>query len=206
MNNELDDMKRLWQTAPDLTPGLESAQLLDKLSARSKDALTKLRRNLYLEAALGVFATLAFAALALNTTNLSSRFALIQLALLMTPFLFFYYLAHKNLRAGISFNKPLRQTLQDSVRFWMQGLRLYFWGGMLLLPVILIAAGWWRMSLVGIDHIWLFSGKNSDILLRIGVIWGLVGLLVWGLIYVSYGIHVRRLKKCLAELMDDENE
>ena len=112
------------------------------LSARSKDALTKLRRNLYLEAAFGVFTTLAFATLAINTTNLSSRFALIQLALLMTPFLFFYYLAHKNLQSGISLTKPLRQTLQDSVRFWTLGLRLYFWGGMLLLPVILIAAGY----------------------------------------------------------------
>lgn len=200
MNHELDDMKQLWQTAPELTPELETAQLLEMLSARSKDALTKLRRNLYLEAAFGVFTTLAFATLAINTTNLSSRFALIQLALLMTPFLFFYYLAHKNLQSGISLTKPLRQTLQDSVRFWTLGLRLYFWGGMLLLPVILIAAGWWRMTLVGIDHIWLFSGDNSAILLRIGVIWGLIGLLVWGLIYVSYGIHVRRLKRCLAEL------
>ena len=200
MNHELDDMKQLWQTAPDLTPELETTQLLKMLSARSKDALTKLRRNLYLEAAFGVFTTLAFATLAINTTNLSSRFALIQLALLMTPFLFFYYLAHKNLQSGISLTKPLRQTLQDSVRFWTLGLRLYFWGGMLLLPVILIAAGWWRMTLVGIDHIWLFGGSNSAILLRIGVIWGLIGLLVWGLIYVSYGIHVRRLKRCLAEL------
>ena len=200
MNHELDDMKQLWQTAPDLTPELETTQLLKMLSARSKDALTKLRRNLYLDAAFGVFTTLAFATLAINTTNLSSRFALIQLALLMTPFLFFYYLAHKNLQSGISLTKPLRQTLQDSVRFWTLGLRLYFWGGMLLLPVILIAASWWRMTLVGIDHIWLFSGDNSAILLRIGVIWGLIGLLVWGLIYVSYGIHVRRLKRCLAEL------
>lgn len=201
MKNELDDMKQVWQNNPAPVSPLDEQQLSAMLTQRSKTALTKLRNNLLLEAILGVALLLLLTRQAIVAPNDQARFAMIEMAFLILPLFIFYYYGLQSLKNGISFSGSLRESLKESIAFWERSLRVYFWGGMLIFPAVIIAAVSYRMGLNGDSSIILF-GDNSMILLKILGLTLFAGALVLVLIRFSYGIYVDKLKQCLAELQE----
>lgn len=198
MNNELDDMKNLWQNAA--VPVLDAQQMEVLLAGRSKNAFVKLRRNLIFEAILGLllFAALGFAAI--YSPKESARMAAAQVFFVCLPILLFYAYGIRNLKKGLSFTGNLKDTLRASVGFWKEALRLYFWFGVLILPVIFIAARWWRFSMMEEGQIQFFTGGPVLIVFKMIAAWALVAAVLWGLIHLSYGRWVKQLEKCLNEI------
>jgi hypothetical protein len=109
-------------------------------------------------------------------------------------------LALKNLKKGISMHQPLRLMLQESIQFWQLGLKVYFWGGVLLLPVVFMAARLWRQQTIGTDSLQFFTGSSTVILFKALLAWALVSAVVWILIKISYGKYIDKLKMCLKEM------
>lgn len=199
MIDELDDMKNIWQNAAPL-PGLDAQQLEALLAKRSKNAFVKLRRNLLAEAVLGFFMLVLLVFGAVYSPTAQARFAAAQLLFVCLPLFLFYYYGFKYLKKGLPLNGNLKATLTASIAFWKQTLRLYFWFGVLLLPVVFIAARWWRFSVMQNGDIQFFTGSPALIVFKMVVAWALVAALLWGMIYLSYGRWVKHLEKCLEEI------
>jgi hypothetical protein len=200
MNNELDDMKQLWQNNPAPASPLDEQQLNAMLAMRSKTALGKLRNNLLLEAFLGAALLILMTRQAIVAPNDQARFAMIEMALLILPLFIFYYYGLQSLQKGLSFSGNLRESLQESIAFWERSLRVYFWGGMILMPATIIAAASYRMGLNGESSILFFGSSTTVVLLKMLGLSLFAGALVLVLIRFSYGIYLEKLRQCLAEL------
>ncbi len=200
MNNEFDDMKNLWQNAPAAQIALNAQQIEALLAKRSKNALQSLRTNLLWEFALGIILTVLLLYAAIQAESTAERFAILQVMFVIGPCFIFYFLALKNLNKGISMHRPLRSMLEESIQFWQMALRIYFWGGVLLLPIVFFAARLWRQQTIGTGSLQFFTGSTPVILFKAVLAWALVSGLVWLLIKFSYGKYVDKLKTCLKEM------
>lgn len=198
MNNELDDMKKIWQNAP-AQASLGAQQIEALLSKRSKSAMANIRTNILVEFGLGIFITLLLLVAATQVSGESTRMALLQLTFLLSLFFPFYLLALKTLNKDLSLNRPLQQLLEEAIKFWQTALRIYFWGGVLLLPAVFIAVRWLRLQIMGTGNIQFFTGSTGLILLKSALAWLLVSVVFWELVRFSYWRHVERLQKCLDE-------
>jgi len=200
MKNELDDMKNLWQTAPASQTTLSAEQIETLLAQRSKSSLQSLRSNLLIEFSLGLMLTAVLLYAAFRAESTTERFAILQVMFVLGPYFIFYFLALKNLNKGISMHQPLRLMLKESIQFWQLGLKVYFWGGVLLLPIVYMAARLWRQQTFGTGSLHFFSGSSTVILFKALFAWALVSAVVWVLIKISYGKYVEKLKTCLEEM------
>lgn len=200
MNDELDDMKQLWQNTPAAASTLDEQHVLTLISTRSKSALEHLRKNMLIETGFAVLVIIFLTYRTFTAPTEQVRFALIQLTLLLFPLFLFYYFGLQNLKRGISFTGNLKTALTESVAFWERALRLYFWGGLMLLPIIVIALIWYRMGIYGPGNALFFTGSTWVILTKFTVFIAVIAVIVWVLIRISYGVYVDRLKKCLKEL------
>ncbi len=200
MKNELDDMKNLWQNAATSQVSMTAEQIETLLAQRSKSALQRLRTNLLLEFGLGLLFTTILLYAAFRAESTAERFAVLQVLFVLSPCFIFYFLGLKNLNKGISMHKPLRLMLKESIQFWQLSLKIYFWGGVLLLPVVYMAARLWRQQTFGTGSLQFFTGSSTVILFKALLAWALVSAVLWGLIKVSYGKYVDKLKTCLSEM------
>jgi len=200
MTNEFDDMKNLWQNAPAPQIALSAQQIETLLTKRSKNALQGLRANLLWEFGLGIILTVLLLYAAIQAENTAERFAILQVMFVIGPCFIFYFFALKNLKKGISMHRPLRPMLEESIQFWQMALRIYFWGGVLLLPIVYFAARLWRQQTIGTGSLQFFTGSTPVILFKAVLAWALVSGLVWLLIKFSYGKYVDKLKTCLKEM------
>jgi len=200
MNNELDDMKNLWQNAPASQASMSAEQIETLLSQRSKSSLQNLRTNLLIEFSVGLMLTAVLLYAAFRAESTVERFAILQVLFVLGPCFIFYFLALKNLNKGISMHQPLRPMLKESIQFWQLGLKVYFWGGVLLLPVVFMAARLWRQQTFGSGSLQFFTGSSPVIFFKALSAWALVSAVVWGLIKISYGKYVDKLKTILKEM------
>lgn len=180
MNNEFDDMKNLWQNAPAAQIALNAQQIEALLAKRSKNALQSLRTNLLWEFALGIILTVLLLYAAIQAESTAERFAILQVMFVIGPCFIFYFFALKNLKKGISMHRPLRSMLEESIQFWQMALRIYFWGGVLLLPIVFFAARLWRQQTIGTGSLQFFTGSTPVILFKAFLAWALVSGLVLG--------------------------
>jgi hypothetical protein len=200
MNNELDDMKNLWQNAAASQTSMNAAQIETLLTQRSKSTLQILRTNLLIEFSFGIIVTAILVYAAFQAKSTEARFAVLQVLFVLGPLFIFYFLALKNLNKGISMHQPLRPMLEESIQFWQMGLKIYFWGGVLLLPVVYLAARLWRQQTFGSGSLQFFTGSNPVIFFKAMLAWAMISALVWILIRISYGKYVDKLKTCLHEM------
>ncbi len=203
MNDELDNMKQIWQNSPTPAASLDEAAMLRLLVQRSNDAYSKLRRNLLFEAIFAVCCLVFIAFRIIKIQDTQAQMALLQLFVLIMPLFLFYYFGYKNLQKNDLPVGSFRETLQSNVQFWQRALRLYFWGGVLLFPIVVIALGWYQMRLDNIGSLVVFAGGPWVVLAKILGITIFASGLTWFLVRWSYGIYVERLRSCLRELDAD---
>lgn len=197
MNDELEDMKKIWQQTPPAATTLDAAQIHALLASRSKSAFEKLRQNLLLEAALGVFLEVFLLQRAFSAPDVSTSIAIAQVAILLLPCFYFYYLGFRQLQKGVNLDNNLRDTLRDSVAFWRRALKIYFWGGVLLLPAVILAAMQYKISAQGATF---ESGLGLFLLAKVLGLTLFASAIVWLLIRVTYGAQVGKMEACLREL------
>lgn len=199
MNNELEDMKNIWQQAaarPDFNP----QQLEQILLQRSRDAMSQMRQNLYIEFGLGILITAAFVCGVIWSPGAQAKWAAVQALCLILPMFVFYYFAVKNLQKGVAMTGNLKESLRESLTFWNTALRAYFWYGVLIFPALFVAVRWWRLAVTGTGELQFFTGGNVVIALKMMLFWGFLAALLWGLIHYSYARWVQRLRDCLNEM------
>jgi preprotein translocase subunit YajC len=203
MNDELDNMKQIWQNNPTAAASLDEVAMLRMIAQRSNDAYSKLRRNLLFEAIFAV-CCLAFVAFRIiKVQDTQAQMALVQLFVLILPLFLFYYFGYRNLQKNDLAVGNFRESLQSNIQFWQRALRFYFWGGALLFPIVVIALGWYQMRLGSSGALVVFAGGPWVVLAKILGITIFASGLTWLLVRWSYGIYVDRLKNCLRELTVD---
>jgi hypothetical protein len=196
MNDELEDMKQIWQqTPPAAATTLDAAQIHALLASRSKSAFAKLRQNLLLEAVLAVFLEVFLLKRAFSAPDVGTSIAIAQVAVVLLPCFYFYYLGFRDLQKGVNLGNNLRDTLRASVAFWRRALKIYFWGGVLLFPVVILAALQYKMEAQG-------ASLEGGLPLLAKVLGGTLfaAVIVWFLIRATYGAQVRKMEACLREL------
>jgi hypothetical protein len=192
-------MKNLWQSTPDAAV-LDEQQVLFMITKRSKSALTALRTNLLTEAVLAALVVLFLAFKAIHASNAQACMALLQICLLILPLFLFYYSGLKSLQKGVTLTQNLREYLREAVHFWESALRVYFWGGVMLFPLVIIAVGWYRMSMRGDYDIHIFGSTIWIIVLKTVGLTVIASLITKVLIQISYGVYIKRLRQYLQEL------
>ncbi|MBL7827880.1 MAG: hypothetical protein JNJ57_14720 [Saprospiraceae bacterium] len=198
MKNELEAMKQVWQsTQVSAVPEDKLGTLLVK---KSVNMLTRLRNNLLIEAATALAVVLYLLWLFFNEPQQQARYALVQVLFLIIPTFVFYYYGWQNLRAGIRMTGSLKESLLAAIQFWSKALKIYYWGGLLLLPVLFVSARWYRLSTMATGQLGFFTGSTLMIWVKSLAAFLIVAIVLWGLVWLSYGMYLKRLKKCLEEL------
>ncbi|HND88757.1 MAG TPA: hypothetical protein PK971_10545 [Saprospiraceae bacterium] len=199
MHNDLESMKHLWQQSPSASPQWDDTHLGQMLRKRSRDAFSRLRTHLLIEAAFGVLVMGLFVYAFVRFPQTAARMAILQALSLISPLALFYYFGWRHLSQSRQQDGPLKELLRASVQYWERSLRLYFWGGALMLPALFITVLWWR-SEAGIYPIRFFTGSPWAIAVKAICAWAIACAAAWGLIWLSYGKYVRKLKDCLQEM------
>jgi len=203
-DEELDDLKSVWNAATDVDKPLGRENLLPLIRQRTQHVFTKMRRNLLFEVLFGVLGMIAWGYFVSRIVpgNGEAYLAALQMALLtVLPLFFFYYAGFRHLGRGMASDSRLIPALQQTIAYWDQLLVLYFWGGAALIPSFLLSAVWF-VNCLGGSYL-LKITEHTTWLTIVSWVIGLSAmtiLFVWFAIKISYAKHVRELKACLREL------
>jgi len=203
-DEELNNLKAAWNTSAGEQQSLGLDELRSLIRQRTQSVFSKMRRNLLFEVIVGVPAMIAWGYFVSRIVpgNGEAYLAALQMTLLtVLPLAFFYYAGFSHLGRGMASDSRLIPALQQTVAYWDQLLRLYFWGGAAIIPSFLLSAGWFVNCLSG-----GYLLKITDRFTWIDVVIWVIGLsvftmlFVWISIKISYAKHVAELKACLREL------
>lgn len=203
-NDEMDELKSLWNAASGDDKKLNPEDLTSLIRQRSRSTMSDMRRMLLAESLLGIAFMILWLRIVpwLTPGNGEAYLAALQMALLtVMPLSYFYYAGFRHLSLGISSNARLVSALQQTIAYWDQALRLYFWGGVALLPAFLLSAVWFQNCRPGEAFFKLDADTSwQEVVAWVVALSGFTTIFVWISIKISYRKHVERLKACLQEL------
>lgn len=210
---ELDDLKyqlkqKLEQPAAEHSAG-DIALLLKK---QAGSVLDKLHRSLWIEIVFSLLFSLAFAAIALFSSNFVLRVYFGSFIILAAGFgIFQYYLAHR-IRKTASSSLPVKSNLTAIYTIISNYVKRLYWLTMLLLPVCLFYSLW-------LHYIDYSQVQNQDALpfylfwkpwlkllaLLIAMFFFLHFLTRWYL-HKLYGVYLQKLNMYISELQTPEEK
>ena len=207
-NDELDALKSIWKAGSGEQAQLNREELLPLIRQRAQTAFSSMRRSLLLESVLGVLTTLVFGYIVSQVApgNGEVYLAALQMVFLgILPLGFFYGAGFRHLSRGVASDARLVPALQQTIAYWDQSLRLYYWGGAVLMPAFMLSLAWFVNSLGG-----QYFFKITDHMPWQRITAWILGLSVFSMVFVwislktTYVKHVERLKTCLRELEEGE--
>lgn len=207
-NDEMDELKSLWNAAQGDEKNMSRADLIPLIRQRSRKVFSKMRLSLVLESALGIVFMILWLRIVpwLTPGNGEAYLAAVQMALLtIFPLSYFYYMGFRHLNRGISSDARLVSSLQQTIAYWDQALRMYLWGGIAMLPAFLLSAVWFQNCRPG-EAFFKIDADTSwqEVIGGVVALSGFISLFVWISIKISYGKHVKQLKVYLRELEEAE--
>jgi hypothetical protein len=202
MNEELDQLKQQWQAWPADTSPIKQQEMEQILAGKSTHVFNKLRNALRFEAGLGALLWSFLVYQIIQTDNSAARLALVQIAIIMLPLFAFYYYGWRQTSNTGEVPNNLRVTLQHRLSTWERMLRLYMWGGAVLMPIYLIALNTYFTMALGRPPLFFLRGSTAMICLKSISFLVLSYAVVYILVQFSYGHHLRQLKKCLDEMAE----
>lgn len=209
MNDDaLDNLKSDWQNAAGSPNPIDKEQLLLMINKRTRSIFRNMYRNLMSEVVFGGLALLVWVYFVsrISSDNGEAYLAAIQLTILgVLPLVGFYVAGFRHLGRGMASDSRLMPALQQTIAYWDQLLKLYFWGGATLMPAFLLSAAWLVNSLT---YQSLFRITEYMPWFRILgwtiIISALTMVFVWFSIKISYGKHLKQLKESLREMEEVE--
>lgn len=198
MNDDLENMKQIWQQGSAHTTQLDASEVEQLLRSRSHIAMRSLQNSIILEV------TVAFVLCGMMVwgmfcaPTLYSGAAILQVLLLTIPMGIFYYKSWKQISTALQQNLPLKSMLGETIIYWERNTQLYYWFSIFLLPVVFLSVLWWRREVGGYPD--FFTGSVWVVITKFLVSWVSLCLLLWGLVWVSYGKHLNKLKAHLRQL------
>lgn len=209
MNNDaLDNLKSDWQNTGGSPSPLNKEELLLAIKNRNRSIFKSMYRNLMSEVVLGGLMLLGWVYFVsrISSDNGEAYLAAVQLTILgVLPLVGFYVAGFRHLGRGMASDSRLVPALQQTIAYWDQLLKLYFWGGATLMPAFLLSAAWLVNSLTYqslfriTEHMPWFRILGWTIILSVFAM-----VFVWFSIKISYGKHVKQLKESLRELEEAE--
>ncbi|MBC8110397.1 MAG: hypothetical protein H7Y04_04990, partial [Verrucomicrobia bacterium] len=198
---ELENLKILWKDlATQPTQIVDRQDFMQMIRAKSNDITAKISRNLRAEIIFSVVLVIAYAVFGILTTDRNLGNFLLLTDLVSLPFFIYFIYKYKNLR----FLQLSGDNLQISLQTTIKKLEAYIsfckkWT-YILTPISFFVGGIFGAYKGGDDGF----GKDP---VKIAIIFGtltVLGLLTLPLVkwYIEklYGIHIKKLKDCLAEL------
>lgn len=207
MKDELDDFKQLWQTGAEASPSAVDAEAIRQMiRQKASGSLARLERNIKIEMVSGGLLLAACLWVCWFRTGEGALLPKLQLTFLALPYVWFYWAAFQELRRKNNLRLDnLSTSLEATARFWRRAIRLYFWGGIALMPPIVLTTLAWRIEVVGADRVWLIQGDSAwQIALKMLILFALATGFVWWLLDVSYGRHIRHLEQCVEEMKNEQ--
>lgn len=207
-NDALDNLKSDWQNAAGSPNPIDKEELLLMIKKRTRSIFRNMYRNLMAEVVLGGLGLLAWGYFVsrISSNNGEAYLAAIQLTILgVLPLVGFYVAGFRHLGRGMASDSRLMPALQQTIAYWDQLLKLYFWGGATLYPAFLLSAVWLANS---VTEQYFFKITEHMPWLRIlgwtVFISVIATVFVWFSIKISYGKHLKQLKENLRELEEAE--
>jgi len=203
---KLDSLKDTWKLYAEQAAAVHQVtehQISGLLQARTENAVTKLKTNIYFELSVQLFTVMLFGIGALLTKDDPAFTAICSLVVLLClPFLGYFWLRLKTLKALNVTSANLRATLANLIEMLSGLTKLYFWTNMLLAPIGLIAGQLVYLKLANGINISHMPWEQMYLRLLVGfVIGAVIGyfFLKW---YISkmFGNHLKSLQSAYAEL------
>lgn len=203
-DEELENMKALWKTTVGTQQTLDRDQLRAIIRQRTQNIFSKIRRNLLFEVIVGVLAMVGWAIMVPRRApgNDEAYLAALQLALLtVLPLGGYYYVGLRHLGRDIASDSRLVSALQQAIIYWDQTLKLYFWGGVALMPSLILSGVWFLNCVPGETFFKITTYLTwLDVLVWVVGLSAITILFVWISIKISYAKYLAELKACLQEL------
>lgn len=204
----MDELKSLWNASMRDEKKQSREELIPLIRHRSRNVFSRMRRTLLLESGLGILFMILWMKIVpvLTPGNGEAYLAALQMALLtVIPLGFFYYMGFRHLNMGIATDARLVSSLQQTIAYWDQALRLYFWGSTALIPAFLLSAVWFQNCRPGIAFFKVGADTSwQEIVVWVFALSAFVTLFVWISIRISYRKHVEELKTYLKELEESD--
>jgi hypothetical protein len=207
-NDALDNLKSDWQNAAGSPNPMDKEELLLMIKKRTRSIFRNMYRNLMAEVVIGLLGLLGWGYFVsrISSDNGEAYLAAIQLTILgVLPLVWFYVAGFRHLGRGMASDSRLMPALQQTIAYWDQLLKLYFWGGATLSPAFALSAVWLVNSLTGqylfkiTEHMPWFRILGWSIFISL-----LAMFFVWFSIKISYGKHLKQLKESLREMEEVE--
>jgi len=207
---KLDNLKDVWQTYAAQAAAahqITEHQIAGLLKARTENAVTKLKRNIYFELGVQVLTVLLFGAGALWVQDDAAFQTLCVVVMVVClPFLGYFWARLSYVRRLNVTTANLRATLRNLIEMLTDLTRLYFWTNMLLAPIGLAAGQLAYLKLakgINISHLpWDQMGLRLGLGFAIGAVLGYF-FLRW-YIKKMFGRHLKALQKAYGELENVE--
>lgn len=203
---KLDSLKDAWKVYAAQTAAAHQVtedQISGLMKARTENAISKLKSNIYFELGVQLLTVLLFGIGAFVTNNdpIFTGICLL-VVLLCLPFLAYFWMRLKYLQALNVSTANLRATLRNLIEMLSGLTKLYFWTSMLLAPIGLVA-GQLVFLKVG-NGINISNMPWEQMYLRLGVgflIGSVIGyfFLKW-YIRKMFGSHLKSLQNAYCEL------
>jgi hypothetical protein len=201
MKDELDELKALWQyTEAPTTAEMDRLALRHLVARESQSAHSQFRRYLWFEFWLSVAMLLGLVYYFLTTDSAATRWLTGQLTAILLPFFYFYYRGFEQMKRGVRMDASLRDTLHASLFFWKKAVRIYFWGGTLLMAIALVCLLAYRAQPVGYQTFANNFGGWHTVILYFSLLMLVACATTWWLVDLTYGRFIRHLKKSLTDL------
>ncbi|MEM6805425.1 MAG: hypothetical protein AAF696_28765 [Bacteroidota bacterium] len=205
----LEELKEIWDLHADqLGPDrhFEKAEIHLMLQKRSRGALSKINRNIFLELAACALLGIGVVYWLWTRKETVSNWEIWGFSLLFLFTGFFYYFKYKSINREEIQKDNLLENLEYLTQKMGTYMRLYLYSVIFLVPTLAFSGGYYglyirRLSLESSEPIlsgkaWFFFGAGM-------LLYAILAVLVtnWYLRKV-YGTHYRELKACLTELQE----
>ncbi|WP_205504291.1 hypothetical protein [Rufibacter psychrotolerans] len=203
---KLDSLKDTWKAYAAQTAAANQVtehQIAGFLKARTENAVTKLKRNIYFELAVQASTVLLFGAGAIWIKGDTAFQALCVVVMMVClPFLGYFWARLSYVKSLNVTTENLRATLRNLIEMLTGLTRLYFWTNMLLAPLGLAVGQLAYLKLakgINISHLpWDQMYPRLTLGFVIGAVLGYL-FLKW-YIRKMFGNHLKSLKAAYCEL------
>jgi hypothetical protein len=200
----LEDLKSVWKEPETQSESFEEERLRTLLRKRSRSAISRINRSIWIEAGLVLLILLVFLVSLFPYETFLVRFQTAWVVVLSVASLVYYWYKFRILNRKGMEALPLHDYLREMVRRMQRFMRIYDFIIVILMPLFLIS-GFIAGFVTGVKDAGssLQSVSIGGWAMVIALLAGMSAVVIGmgkGYIWLMYGRYFSDLKKCLAEL------
>lgn len=206
----LEELKILWNTQEQAIAAerVDRGEVLTLLEGRGRTALGRINRNILIEMAVVALFGLVWIFMLVSKSEAPSKLEIGGIFLYVIISAVFYTWKFRSLNAARLVGKNLKSALQHTVQMMGRFMKIYFWAGWVLVPILgtatLLFSAFREFQNAGIDPTHVSAGRWA-VFAGILVLYNILAVIfVRWYVQKLYGKHHQILKGALAELEEGE--